>query len=397
MTRESIREYAEALRPRYLRAGKAEKGRMLDEFCRTTGYHRNAAMRVLRRRPGPPSGRRGRRRQYGPEVAGALRQLWEASDRLCAKRLQPFVPELVAALERHGELAPTPAVRAQLLRLSASTIDRLLRPFRGPTRRRPFTQSRSLAALKALVPLRTFGEWDGAAPGACQADLVSHCGESTEGFYLTSLVLVDVATSWTECEAIWGKGQERVGGGVHRARRRLPPALRELHVDNGGEFLNHVLYPYCRAAGVRLSRGRPYKKNDQAYVEQKNGGVVRRWVGYDRYSSRAAYAQLQRVYEPLRLYVNFFQPVQRLIAKERVGARVRKRYDRARTPYQRLRATGALDEAKRRELEALYRRLNPVRLRAQIDRALEALWRLAERPGGAKAAPEPAPAHAGAR
>ena len=378
MRRQSVHEYVTAIRADYLRASKREKGQMLKEAGRATGYHRKSLVRLLRR-PSAARGRQRRPRQYGLEVARALKQAWEAADRPCSKRLAPFLPELVACLERHGELTVTAEVRAALLRLSPATIDRLLRPSRAAGLRRPFSQGRAPAALQAQIPVRTAGEWAGVSPGSVQADLVSYCGESTEGFYLTTLTVVDVASGWVEVEPVWGKGQQRVGGALHRIRGRLPMALRELHTDNGGEFLNGVLYPYCQRAGIRFTRGRPYKKNDQAYVEQKNWTAVRRIVGYARYSSRAAYAQLGRVYEPLRRYVNFFQPVRKLIGKERVGAKVIKRYDRAQTPYQRLLASGVLDEPQRQALEALYRSLNPVQLLAEIDAALATLGTLAER------------------
>ena len=378
MTRSSVREYAAAVRPRYLAASKRERGQILTEFCRTTGYHRKAAVRLLRRSP-PAARPRRRPGRYGLEVALALKRAWEASDRPCSKRLAPFLPELVTSLERHGELTVTAEVRAALVRLSPATIDRLLRPHRAVVGRRPFSQSRAPAALQAQVAIRTFGEWAGVSPGSVQADLVSHCGDTTEGFYLTTLTVVDVATGWVELEPVWGKGQQRVGGALHRIRLRLPMGLRELHTDNGGEFLNGVLYPYCQRAGIRFTRGRPYKKNDQAYVEQKNWTAVRRIVGYGRYSSKAAYAQLGRVYEPLRRYVNFFQPVRKLVSKERVGAKVVKRYDRAQTPYQRLLASGVLDEPQRQALAALYGSLNPVQLLAEIDAALAPLGTLAER------------------
>jgi hypothetical protein len=196
--------------------------------------------------------------------------------------LVPFLPDFLPTLEQHREVSLEPDVRALLLQLRPATVDRLLAPHRRTLGRRPYTQSRALTALKAQVPVRTFGDWDAAVPGEVQADLVAHCGESSEGFFLTSLTVVDVATSWTELEAIWGKGHERVHAGFHRARSRFPFPLLALHTDNGGEFLNGVLYPYCQETGLRFTRGRPYKKNDQAYVEQKNGATVRRLVGYER-------------------------------------------------------------------------------------------------------------------
>lgn len=379
VTRRAILEYARAVSPRYLAASKREKGVILDEFCKTTGHHRKSAVRLLRNPPPSSRRTRGRPRQYGLPVAEALRLVWEASDRACGKRLAPFVAELVSALERHGELHLAPGVRQQLLAMSAATMDRLLKPYRSVGLRRPYTQKRSPTGLKARIPVRTFGEWKGVSPGSMQLDLVAHCGESTEGFYLNTLVGVDVASGWSEYEVIWGKGQQRVGTGVHKMRQRVPFRLLEIHTDNGGEFINAILYPWCKKEGIRFTRGRAYKKNDQAYVEQKNWSVPRRLIGYDRYDTKAAYEQMQRLYQSVRLYVNFFQPVSKLVSKERVGAKVKKRYDRAQTPYQRLLASDALDEGKRQSLAELYSTLNPVRLRAEIEEGLEVLWQLADR------------------
>lgn len=377
MTRKTVVEYAKAIRERYRMASKADKGRILDEFCQTSGYNRKAAIRLLGGDPVTERRHGGGRTPYGPEVREVVGLLWEAADRICGKRLAPFIPELLQMLERAGELTVAPVVRAQVLGVSAATIDRLVAPARLEGRR-PHTQSRAAVALKALVPVRTFGEWKGVAPGAFQADLVAHCGESTAGFYLNTLMAVDVATGWTECEAVWGKGQRRVGTGVHHIRERVPMLLQELHTDNGGEFVNHVLYPWCQQEGIRLTRGRPYRKNDQAYAEQKNGAVVRRLVGYDRYSSKAAYAELQRLYRLVRPYVNFCQPLRKLVGKERVGSKTRKRFDQAKTPYQRLLATDVLGEEQRQRIDQEYRAVNPVRLRAHIQISLKRLWDLAE-------------------
>lgn len=375
MSPASVQEYLERMRERYWGASKRQRGALLDEVCAVTGYHRKASIRALGRSAAARKGRHGRAVVYGVAVVDALEQLWEASDRLCSKRLVGVLPDLVAALERHGELQLDPGVCTALLRMSPATIDRRLAPKRRHVGRRPFTQSRSGAALKALVPLRTFGEWSHVTPGACQADLVAHCGETTEGFYLTTLMVVDVATSWQDFDAVWGKDYLHVRGAVHFAQQRLPMPLWELHTDNGGEFLNYPLQEYCRAAGIRTSRGRPYRKNDQAFVEQRNGSVIRRWVGYDRYASKAAYALLRRLYAALRPYGNFFQPVQKLVAKEREGAKVHKRYDAPRTPYQRLLASGVLSPDQQASLTAQYEALNPAALRREIDACLDALLR----------------------
>lgn len=381
LTRRSIWEYVGAVRARYMKASKKEKGAILMEFCQNTGYHRKSAIRLLRHPPGPLPSRRGRPRQYGSEVAKALGQVWEAGGEICSKRLKPFIRDLLSALERHGEIQLSAEVRGQLLCLSPASIDRLLGPARARGVRRPHTGSPSSSFLRGLIPVRTFGEWEGAQPGSFQVDLLVHCGESTEGFYLTTLVAVDVATGWSDCRVVWGKRQQRVGTAVHKVRQSLPFPMLELHSDNGGEFINHILYPWCMREGIRFTRGRSYKKNDQAYVEQKNWSMVRRLVGYDRYAGRAAYEEMERLYRPLRLYANFFQPVCKLKSKERVGSKVIKRYDEAKTPYQRLLETGVLGEDQAKALEQLYQNLNPVQLRAEIDSGLERLWKLAARPG----------------
>lgn len=378
MSPRSIREYAEAVRPTYGPARKREKTRILTEFCRVTGYHRKSALRLLHRRPSSKPTRRGRPRQYTGPVARALLQVWEAAGRVCSKRLAPFLPELLPILDRHGEIRLPAPIRQALLRISAPTIDRLLRPLRPKGLRQPHGATRASPTLLQHIPIRTFGEWRHVQPGALQADLVLHCGESLAGFHLTTLIAVDVATGWTECLPVWGQGYQRVGTAVHRLRQRLPFLLRELHTDNGGEFLNSILYPWCQREGIRFTRGRPYKKNDQAFAEQKVWAIVRRLVGYDRYSTRPAYAQLERLYALLRLYTNFFQPSCKLRSKERRGARIIKRFDPARTPYQRLLHAGVLASDQRQTLQSLFLSLNPVQLRREIEGTLDGLWKLSD-------------------
>jgi len=381
MTRGSIREYTEAVRGRYLLASKKEKGKILDEFTKVIGCHRKAAIRLLRRgNQARTNKRRGRSRQYDTAVAEALRVAWEATDRLCSKRLHPFLPELVKVLRRHGDRAMTVEIEDQLCRISPSTIDRLLHPWRRLGGRRPFTTTKPGSLLKSSIPIRTFADWQEDRPGFLEVDLVPHCGESSEGFYLTTLSTVDVASGWSECMGVWGKGQQRVGSAVHQVRQRLPFPILGLDSDNGSEFINQHLYSYCHREGITFTRSRPYKKNDSCHVEQKNWSVVRRLVGYDRYSSRVALDALNRVYDLLRLYVNFFQPVMKLVSKTRHGAKVHKVYDRAQTPYQRLLKAGILTEAKRQELATTYHGLNPVILLKQINENLEHLWAMAERP-----------------
>jgi hypothetical protein len=377
LTTTSIRELAAALRGRYLHASKVEKGHLLDEFCQITGYHRKSAIRLLGHPPKASSKRGGRPREYRAELAAALKVAWEATDRVCSKRLAPFLPELVPILERCHAVQLSDGIRAQLLQVSPSTIDRLLAPVRQRGGRHGLSTTRSVSALKKLIPIRTCADRKYAAPGHVEVDLAAHCGASGEGFFLNTLVAVDVATGWTECVPVWGKGQSRVGSAIHQLRSQLPFPLLGLHSDNGSEFINHHLWRYCQQHGIEFTRSRSYKKNDQAHVEQKNWSTVRRLVGYDRYSTKAAYRQLEYLYPLVRLHTNFFQPLCKLVARERDGAKVHKRYDRAQTPHQRLLATGVLSKAERQRQAILYQALNPLQLRLQIDDALRILWQMA--------------------
>src|ERR1700730_15024234 len=397
VTRPSLREYAALQRERYRSATRAEKGARLDEVVAVPGLHRKAAIRLLRRgppAPGPPRraptrvlrraprapparSRAGRPRRYGPAVAAVVEVLWQATGHIGPHRLHPFVPELLDRLTRDGELTLSPELDKLVRHVSPATLGRLLAPARATRPPRGATTTRVGTWLRHAIPIRTFTEWDDAGPGFLEIDLVAHCGTSTQGFYLCTLCAVDIATAWVELEAIWGKRHERVGGGVHRVRQRLPMPLLGLDSDNGSEFINQSLYDYCRQGGITFTRSRAWKKNDSAHVEQKNGAVVRQLIGYDRFTSQAAYAQLRRVYRLPRLHVNFFQPVQKLVTKHRDGARVRRVYDRAQTPFQRLCASGILAPATRADLEALYQRLNPLRLRRALDAALDRLWPMA--------------------
>ena len=379
MTRQSIKEYLKAIRGRYLKASKEEKGRILDEFTKVTGLHRKAAIRLLGRVIKPTAQRRrGRQRQYDGGVIEVLKAVWEASDRLCSKRLRPFMAEMISQLRRHGELHINVDVQSQLLKMSSSTIDRLLRPYRKTGGRRGFTTTRP-NLLKNLIPIRTFTDWQENKPGFIEVDLVAHCGESANGFYLNTICGVDVWSGWTECLPVWGRWQEKVRQAVHHMRQRFPFPLLGIDSDNGSEFINQVFYKYCRDEKITLTRSRSYKKNDSCHVEQKNGNVVRRLVGYDRYTTQAAYECLDRLYHLVRLQGNFFQPTMKLVSKTRHGAKVHKTYEIAQTPYQRLLSDGLLTEAQKAELAAIYLGLNPVRLLKQINANLEQLWRLADR------------------
>jgi len=263
VTRASLREYAAVQRERYQQASRRDKHRLLDEMVAVTGMHRKAAIRLLRRPPGAEAARprSGRPRRYGTEVAAVAEVLWQASGRIGAHRLHPFVPELLDRLLQCGELSVAPALDKLVRQASRPTLARLLEGARAQYPRRGASTTHPSSWLKQQIPIRTFADWDDARPGFCQVDLVAHCGSSTKGFYLHTLCAVDVATSWVELQALWGKGHYRVAAGVQAVRERLPVALVGLDSDNGSEFINRVLYYYCWRAGITFTRGRAWKKN----------------------------------------------------------------------------------------------------------------------------------------
>jgi hypothetical protein len=295
----------------------------------------------------------------------------------------PALVEFVTALERHNELKLDTETRRLLLRLSPATADRLLKRARQGVRPHGLGTTKPGSLLLQAIPIRTFAQWDDAQPGFMEVDLVAHCGTSTHGEYLNSLDMVDVKTRWVELAALINRSQATVTAAVSDCQTRLPYRLLGLDSDNGSEFINNDFKRHCEQEGITFTRCRPYKKNDQAYVEQKNWTAVRQVVGYDRYEGQAAWAALNALYIPLRLYLNFFQPVMVLVEKQRDGAKVKKRYDRAKTPYQRvLDAPEVADEAKER-LRQLYASLNPAELLRQIQAQQTALWKLAQQPSAA--------------
>jgi hypothetical protein len=380
MSPQARREMLKAVRPRYRKAGRQEKKRILDEFVAITGYHRKYAIRLLNHgAPSKKSEKRNRRRTYTSEVIAALIRVWEILDRPCGKRLKPYLPEIVEVLERHRELVLDQETKALLLRMSRATIDRALQQARHRPYRRTRGTTKPGSLLKDSIPVRTYTPWDEQRPGFIEVDLVAHGGDSAAGEFLYSLNAVDVATGWTETVAIANKGQAAAFEGLLQVRDRLPMPLLGIDSDNGSEFINAHLLRYCQKEHITFTRCRPYKKNDQAHIEQKNWSVVRRLVGYDRYESPQALRQLQDLYQLVRLYLNFFQPVTKLVGKERFGAQIKKRYDDARTPYQRVLEAKKVPQPVKDELQILYLTLNPVSLRRQIDDNLNSLWDLAVR------------------
>ncbi len=379
MSLKSKQELVETVRPRYLKAKKAEKQKILDEFTSATGYHRKHAIRVLKNQVQAQS--RWKRNPktyktvYRGEVVEALEQIWEIYGRICSKRLQPFLPEAIKVLERCEEIELAPETIELLLQISSASIDRCLRSVRLQTRH-GLSTTKPGSLLKHLIPIRTFTEWDEEQPGFMEIDLVAHCGNTTEGQFLCTLTCTDLCTGWTEVTGLLHRSQEAVSEALCRVRQRLPFPLLGIDSDNGGEFINDLLYRYCLDEQITFTRSRPYQKNDQAHVEQKNWSVVRHTVGYDRWETEQELVLLESIYDDLRLYINFFQPSLKLVAKERIGNKTLKRYDTAKTPYQRVLKRKDISLETKAVLAHLYVQLNPAELRRRIDQKIAQLWKI---------------------
>ncbi len=313
------RELVRAVGERYRAGTREEKRRILDEFVAVTRWHRKHAIRTLNVEGSAKRDRRGRARGYDDAIRQALLVLWEASDRVCGKRPRPLLPALIEALERHGHLQLDEQIRTRVLAASAATIDRLLAEPRAAARGRPLRGAKASPSVRRTVAVRTFADWKDPAPGYMEADLVAHCGVTMEGSFVHTLVLTDVATAWTECvPLVVGEGALVVEA-LDRLRDAMPFPLRGVDTDNGSEFVNEAVIAFCARSGIEFTRSRPYRKNDQAWVEQKNGAVVRRLAGYGRLEGIAAAEALARLYAASRLFVNFFQPSFKLAEKRREG------------------------------------------------------------------------------
>lgn len=369
---------------RYERASKSAKSKILDELCELTGWSRGNARRALKGSAGHPwrvrtRPSRLRPRIYDEEVLAPLRLVWATLGGPSGKRLAPFMAEAVQAMCRHGELEVSPEARRKLERVSAATIDRLLASERRRLRVRGRSGTKPGSLLRRQVPIRTFAEWDDAAPGFCEIDLVAHDGGDPRGQFCQTLTATCVATGWTEVRALQNKAQRWVFEALGDVESLLPFPLRGLDSDNGSEFINNQLVSWCAEQQITFTRSRPWRKNDNCFVEQKNWAVVRQAVGYGRYDTPRELAILSELYERLVVYVNFFQPQMKLREKTRQGAKVTRRYDLARTPLQRLLGSGALSPGERRALCSRYAQANPAELKRQIGRLQDDLLELGRR------------------
>jgi len=377
MTVDERRKYLKVVALRYAKAGRAQRSALLTEMEAVTGLHRKSLLRLLH---GPtldraPKRRRIRGRRYDLEVVGVVRVVWESLDYVCAERLAPALLPTAQQLARWEELVLTPAVEASLRTISRATVQRLLQRFQQDTPKLPRRKPQPPNRLLREVPMGRL-PWTTRTPGSFETDLVHHCGPVVAGEYVHTLQLVDIATGWSERTAVLGRSQAAMVEGFRRVQARLPFPITHLHPDNGSEFFNNHLLRYFGEAvtGLKLSRSRPYHKNDNRFVEQKNATLVRAYVGYERQDTLGQWAALNVLYDQLWTYYNLFQPVLHLTRKELVNGKLQRRWDRAQTPYQRLLASGVLSPEQEARLARLYAETNPRRLREAVYQAVERLW-----------------------
>jgi hypothetical protein len=355
------------MRPQYLKAPRAGKKVMLDNFVAATGLSRKHAIALFSADGTNASRTRQRSKKYDDVVQEALLILWEAANRICSKRFVPFLPELIDSLERFGHLNLTDDVRFKLLSLSAATADRILHK-----ERKKYGRSRSLTKpgylIKKQIEVRTFADWNDVTPGFLEADLVAHCGDNVHGQFLNTLTLTDIATGWTELGALLRRSEADVLKALEEAKLVLPFGIQGIDTDNGSEFINYEILGWCENNKVTFTRSREYRKNDQAHVEEKNGSIVRRLIGYDRFEGNDAWLALSEFYQTARLYINYFQPCLKLKSKERDGARVRKKYLKAETPLQRLMNCPTIPAEVKTKLCDEFRQTDPIKLIKAVER-----------------------------
>ena len=374
-------ELVATIRDRYQQASKKDKGRILDEFTAITGHHRKHGIRLL----GGTADNKGKqalgRRIYDEAVREAVIVVWEASDRICGKRLKAALPNFVDSMERPGHLSLDPVVRERLLSASAATLDRLLKPIRATAgsrrkrRRRPYMGSQ--------IPVRTYNDWNWPPPGFLEIDLVAHCGGTLSGSFIHSLMATDICTGWTEAVPLLAREQSLVVEGLEAIAGQLPYPVLGIDSDNDSVFINQTLMEYCADRGIEFTRSRAYRKNDQAWIEQKNGSVVRRFAGHDRYSGRIAGQTMVHLYQAVRLHVNYFQPSFKLLEKIRDGARVIKRYSPPATPCDRVMQHDEISARVKKELRQYRAGLDPVALLSSIREAQSA-WQRCPHPSSRK-------------
>lgn len=349
---------------------------MLDELCEHTGLCRNYLMQLLSPRKDltvRSTLNRKRREQYDGRVIVALARVWQLFDYPCGQRLHPMMGEYIRVLEKWKEMSFSDDMKTKLLKISPATIDRRLKRTKRELKRKLLSTTRPGSMLKKEIPIKT-SSWDETRLGFGELDTVAHGGDSAGGLFIWTLTYTDISSQWTESVAVLGKSQINIQTGLDTIEEALPFPLLGIDPDNGSEFINWQLYRHCVEKNIEFTRGRPYMKNDNAHIEQKNWTHVRKLAGYKRLETEEKRGILDRLYRnEWRLYTNCFIPNKKLIEKKRVGAKIVKRYDVPRTPYQRLLEHDGLSVAKKEVLRQLYDSLNPVELKRGIERQLRNL------------------------
>jgi hypothetical protein len=374
----SRNQYLKKLREEYLSAiSRKDKTKMLDEAVKRTELNRAYLIEKLRPKSNLDSlqtERKKRARHYGHDVAAALATAWEIFDRPCGQRLAQLLRHEVDRLRNLHELCCADIVATKLKTISPRTIDTALTHHKADIGLgEKYRHVHPLLYQK--VPVKVFADQDRDNSGNIQVDCVEHCGVSASGTFIYSVSMTDIAHGWWEGDAVMGKGQEGVCAGIDAGQKRFPFPWNEMHTDNGTEFMNAHLARYCAKHDILLSRSRPYKKNDNCLVEQKNWTHVRKKVGYLRYDTPEEQRILNSLYRgELRLFKNFFQPVMKLVSKERIGGRIKRTYDVPKTPYQRVMDAADVPDATKFALEKTYRSLNPAELKRKIIAKLDALY-----------------------
>ncbi len=366
-------ELVGVIRERYVCASRKDKSRILDEFVAVTGHHRKHAVRLLSEpifNPVSPAVFVGRK-IYHDAVREVIVTLWESSDRLCGKRLKVILPDLLKSMEGHGHLNLDATLKSLVLRVSAATIDRLLRPLRERATGRKSTRPKR--KTRAMVNVKTFTEWEDVTPGSLEVDFVAHCGGNLSGAFIHSLVATDVSSGWTECVPILIREQSLVVETMELLRKRFPFPIVGINTDNDSSFINESLIAYCKSKEIIFTRSRPYKKNDQAWIEQKNGAIVRRYLGYHRYSGAVACQTISHLYGKIRWYVNMFQPSFKLESKSRIGSKVKKKYHAPQTPCSRLINDPRVSAETKEVLRTELRDKDPLQLLHEIRKTQAAL------------------------
>ena len=384
MSKNEKKAYLEAIRKRYRRASRELKKKILDEFCAICKYHRKHAIRLLwmpfRRNKPKSTKTRGCRSTYNKDyIINPLVKIWLATNQMCSKKLKVALPIWLPFYEsEYGQLSGETKIK--LLAMSTATIDRLIKPNRIKYKRKGLCGTKPGSLLKNQIPIRT-DNWDINKPGFCEADTVAHCGNSLSGDFVWSLTLTDICSAWTENRATWGKGSQGVLEQVKDIENRLPFDLLGFDCDNGSEFLNYHLIRYLsdrpKLRMVQFTRSRPYHKDDNAHVEQKNWTHVRQLFGYDRFGNKLMVALMNELYRnEYSLLQNHFCPTMKLISKERINSKYHKKYDVPQTPYQRLLTSDHISTEIKQELITVYKSLNPFMLRKKIEKKLKTIFSL---------------------